>query len=43
MFPALIITRAEIDEAIEKLDRAVRRALDGHPRGVGRFTTTSVT
>jgi 4-aminobutyrate aminotransferase-like enzyme len=43
MFPALVITRAEIDEGVEKLERAVRRALEGHPRGVQRFTTTSVT
>ncbi len=43
MFPALIITRQEIDEAIDKLDRAVRRALDGNPRGMDQFTITSVT
>jgi 4-aminobutyrate aminotransferase-like enzyme len=43
MFPALIITREEIDEGVDKLDRAIRRALEGHPRGVERFTTTSVT
>src|SRR5262249_21452443 len=43
MFPALIITREEIDEGIQRLERAVRRALDGYPRGVERFTTTSVT
>ena len=43
MFPALIIEPAEIDEGVEKLERAIRRAMDGHPRGVDRFTTTSVT
>ncbi len=43
MFPALIITREEIDEGVDKLDRAIRRAIEGHPRGVERFTTTSVT
>jgi len=42
MFPALVITREEIDEGVDKLDRAIRRAIDGHPRGVTRFTTTSV-
>jgi 4-aminobutyrate aminotransferase-like enzyme len=43
IFPALIITPAEIDEGVEKLDRAIRRAREGEPRGVERFTTTSVT
>lgn len=43
MFPALIIEPAEIEEAVDKIERAVKRALDGHPRGVARFTTTSVT
>jgi len=43
IFPALIITPAEIDEGVDKFDRAIRRARDGHPRGVERFTTTSVT
>lgn len=43
MFPALIITRQEVDGGIDKLDRAIRRARDGHPRGVNRFTITSVT
>lgn len=43
MFPALIIERAEIDEGAEKLERAIKRAREGHPRGVDRFTTTSVT
>lgn len=43
MFPALVITREDIDEGVDKLERAVRRALDGHPRGVERFTITSVT
>jgi hypothetical protein len=42
MFPALTITPAEIDEGVDKLERAVKRALDGQPRGVDRFTTTSV-
>src|SRR5206468_12675234 len=43
MFPALIITREEIDAGVDKLERAIRRAREGHPRGVQRFTTTSVT
>jgi 2,2-dialkylglycine decarboxylase (pyruvate) len=38
MFPALIVTHAEIDEGVEKLDRAIRRALNGEPRGVTVFT-----
>jgi 4-aminobutyrate aminotransferase-like enzyme len=42
MFPALTITPAEVDEGVDKLERAVKRALDGQPRGVDRFTTTSV-
>jgi 4-aminobutyrate aminotransferase-like enzyme len=42
MFPALIITEAEVDEGVDKLARAVRKALDGHPVGVTRFTTSSV-
>jgi len=43
MFPALIIEPADIEEGVAKLERAIRRARDGHPRGVDRFTTTSVT
>ena len=43
MFPALIIEPAEIEEGVAKLERAIKRARDGHPRGVDRFTTTSVT
>jgi len=43
MCPALTITPAEIDEGVAKLERAIKRALDGQPRGVTRFTTTSVT
>jgi 4-aminobutyrate aminotransferase-like enzyme len=42
MFPALIITEAEVDEGVDKLARAVTKALDGHPVGVTRFTTSSV-
>jgi hypothetical protein len=37
------VKAAEVDEGVQKLDRAVRHALDGHPRDVTRFTTTSVT
>ena len=43
MFPALPITPAEIDEGGDKQERAVKRALDGQPRGIDRFRTTSVT
>ena len=42
MFPALIIEPADIEEGVEKLERAIKRAIEGHPRGVTRFTTTSV-
>jgi len=42
MFPALTITTAEIDEGVDKLERAIKRAVDGYPRGVVQFTTTSV-
>ena len=42
MFPALIIEPEEIEQAVDKIERAVKRALDGHPRDVARFTTTSV-
>lgn len=37
LFPALIVTEEELDELAEKLDRAIRLAVDGHPRGVSRF------
>ena len=30
--PALIITEAELDEAIGRLESAIRRALDGDPK-----------
>ena len=43
MFAGLIITREEIEEGVEKLAHAVRRALERHPRGVPRFTITSIT
>lgn len=42
MFPALIITEAEVDEGVDKFARAVTKALDGQPVGVTRFTTSSV-
>ena len=38
MHPALIVTPAEIDEATEKLERAIQRALNGEPRDVDVFT-----
>jgi 4-aminobutyrate aminotransferase-like enzyme len=43
MFPALVITRAEIDEGVDKLERAIKRSLAGEPRGIDQFTITSVT
>jgi len=42
LFPALIITRAEIDEGVDKLERAITRALAGEPRRIDQFTITSV-
>lgn len=41
IFPALIITEAELDEGVAILERAIRLALDGHPRGVDRFSESS--
>jgi 4-aminobutyrate aminotransferase len=41
IFPALVITEAELDEGVDILDRAIRLALDGHPRGVERFSEGS--
>lgn len=41
IFPALIITEEELDEGVAILERAIRLALDGHPRGVERFSEGS--
>jgi 2,2-dialkylglycine decarboxylase (pyruvate) len=41
IFPALIITEQELDEGVAIMDRAIRLALDGHPRGVERFSEGS--
>ena len=41
IFPALIITEQELDEGVAIIDRAIRLALDGHPRGVERFSEGS--
>lgn len=41
IFPALIITEQELDEGVAILERAIRLALDGHPRGVTRFSEGS--
>ena len=41
IFPALVITEAELDEGVAILERAIRLALDGHPRGVERFSEGS--
>ena len=41
IFPALIITEQELDEGVAILERAIRLALDGHPRGVERFSEGS--
>ena len=41
IFPALIISESELDEGVEILDRAIKLALDGHPRGVERFSEGS--
>ena len=42
MFPALVISEAEIEEGLAKLERAVRRAQEGHPRDVTVFTEGTV-
>jgi 2,2-dialkylglycine decarboxylase (pyruvate) len=42
LFPALVITEAEIDEGVGRLEQAIRRAMAGEPRGVRDFTNTSV-
>jgi 2,2-dialkylglycine decarboxylase (pyruvate) len=41
IFPALIITEQELDAGVAIIDRAIRLALDGHPRGVERFSEGS--
>jgi 2,2-dialkylglycine decarboxylase (pyruvate) len=41
IFPALTITEAELDEGIGILDRAIQLALEGHPKGVERFSEGS--
>ena len=41
IFPALVITEAELAKGVAILERAIRLALDGHPRGVERFTEGS--
>lgn len=38
--PPLIVIEAELDEIVGRLDTAIRRALDGHPKGVD-FTSSS--
>ena len=40
--PALIITEAEIDEAVERLERAVRRAEAGFPRDFDYSSSSSL-
>lgn len=41
IFPALVISEAELDEGVAIIERAIRLALDGHPRGVERFSEGS--
>jgi len=41
IFPALVISEAELDEGVALIDRAIRLALDGHPHGVERFSEGS--
>jgi len=41
IFPALVITEAELDEGVSILEKAIRLALEGHPRGVERFSEGS--
>ena len=40
--PALIITEAEIDEAVERLERAIRRAAEGFPRQFDYSSSSSL-
>ena len=40
--PALIITEAEIDEAVERLERAIRRAEAGFPRDFDYSSSSSL-
>jgi 2,2-dialkylglycine decarboxylase (pyruvate) len=42
MFPALVISEAEIDDGVDRLERAIRKAMAGEPRDVRNFTNTSV-
>jgi 2,2-dialkylglycine decarboxylase (pyruvate) len=41
IFPALVIKEAELDEGVAILDKAICLALDGHPRGIERFSEGS--
>jgi hypothetical protein len=38
--PPLIVSLAEIDEIVGRLEESLRRAIDGHPKGVD-FTSSS--
>jgi len=40
--PPLIITQDQIDDVIERLERAIKSALDGHPKGVTTFSHHSL-
>lgn len=40
--PPLVMTETQINEAMDRLDRAIRKALEGHPRNVERFDVTSL-
>ena len=40
--PPLTVTEAEIEAFVERLDRAVRRALDGHPKDVDFRASSSL-
>ena len=41
--PPLIITEEQIDDVIERLDRAIKKSLDGLPKGVTTFAHHSLT
>ena len=41
IFPALIVTEAQLDEGVDILERSIKLALDGHPRDVQRFSEGS--
>jgi len=41
IYPALVATEADLDEGVAIIDKAIRLALDGHPKDVDRFSEGS--